>query len=231
MIGQDLSNVNSEVLRLNIKITRQDGTVLYPLYSLDSVNYLIVFSFTDPTQLTAGNYTMTIAGICTPASQSNGAFNIIYRRIYDFTYTLVNNYANAVFPTFRNLVTSNISMASYFNTEGYKQDVVFTITNTDVNVDDNVVWIINFPSYYSPDLFQNDAYCMVNAAKTACQVDPTTPYQLIVSSSPSTVMAGTAYTVSVMGLAAPRALYTNGAYAQRYIFVGVLQNSGSTYYC
>lgn len=168
VIGQDLSDVNTEVLRLNIKIVRQDGVVLYPLYSLDSVNYLIIFSFPDPTQLIAGNYTMVISGVCTPASQTNGAFNMIYRRVYDYTYTVVNNYANAVFPSFQNLVTSNISMVSYFNTEGYKQDITFTLMNTDVNVDSKVVWIINFPSYYSPDLFQTDPYCMVNGAKTTC---------------------------------------------------------------
>ena len=150
VIGQDLSDVNTEVLRLNIKITRQDGVVLYPLYSLDNVNYLIVFSFSDPSQLIAGNYTMTISGVCTPASQSNGAFNMIYRRTYDFTYSVTNNFANVIFPTFQNLVISNISMASYFNTEGYKQDIIFTITNTNVNVDSKVVWIVNFPSYYSP---------------------------------------------------------------------------------
>ena len=71
---------------------------------------------------------------------------------------------------------------------------------------------------------------MVNQAKTSCVVDANTPYQLIVSNSPATVMAGTAYTLSVIGLSAPRALYTNGAYAQRYIFVGVLANSSSTFY-
>jgi len=173
---------------------------------------------------------MVISGICTPASQQNGAFNMIYRRIYDRTYTIVNNYANAIFPTFQNLVVSNISMVSYFNTEGYKQDLVFTLTNTNVNVDYNVIWIINFPSYYSPDLFQVDPYCMVNGASTNCQVDPNTPYQLVVSNSPVTATAGTAYTVSVLGLSGPRGIYTNNAYSQRYIFVGVLQNSTSTAY-
>lgn len=138
--------------------------ILYPLYSLDSVNYLIIFSFSDPNQLIAGNYTMTIAGVCTPASQSNGAFNMIYRRIYDFTYSITNNYVNVIFPSFQNLVTSDISMVSYFNTEGYKQDIIFTILNTIVNVDSKVVWIVNFPSYYSPELFQNDPYCLVNGA-------------------------------------------------------------------
>lgn len=43
-------------------------------------------------------------------------------------------------------------------------------------------------------------------------------------------MAGTAYTVSVIGLASPRALYTNGVYSQRYIFIGVLPNSTSNAY-
>jgi hypothetical protein len=42
--------------------------------------------------------------------------------------------------------------------------------------------------------------------------------------------AGVAYTISVIGLAAPRNPYTNNAFLSRYIFVGVLQNSSSTYY-
>ena len=69
VIGEDLSDVNTQVSRLNIHITRQDGTILYPTYTLDNVNYLISFEFSDPNQLIAGNYTMTIAGICTPVSQ------------------------------------------------------------------------------------------------------------------------------------------------------------------
>jgi hypothetical protein len=113
-------------------------------------------------------------------------------------------------------------MVSYFNTEGYKQDIIFTLVNTEVNVDSTVIWIINFPSYYSSALFQEDAYCMVNTAVTPCTTDANTPYQLIVTNSPATVMAGTSYTLSVIGLAAPRAIYTNNAYPQRYIFIGVL---------
>lgn len=96
---------------------------------------------------------MTIYGVCTPSSQSYGAFNMIYRRIYDFAYTIVNNYANVIFPTFQNLVTSIASMVSYFNTEGYKQDIIFTLVNTAVNVDSNMVWVINLPSYYSSQIF------------------------------------------------------------------------------
>lgn len=229
VIGQDLSDVNSEPARLNIIITRADGVVLYPLFSIDNVNYLIIFSFTDPTQLTATSYVMTIYGICTPASQSNGAFNMIYRRVFDYTYTIVNS-ANVIFPTFNPLITSNISIASYFNTEGYKQQIDITIVNTDLNIDQNMVWIINFPSYYSPQLFQQDAYCLLDSAVIPCAVDPNTPYQLMVTNSPKTKTAGSSYVLSIIGLAAPRSAYTNNAYPSRYIFVGVLQNSSSLAY-
>jgi len=172
---------------------------------------------------------MTIFGICTPASQANGAFNMIYRRTYDFTYTIVNS-ANVIFPTLNALITSNISLTSFFNTEGYKQQVDFTIVNLVLNVDQKMVWIINFPSYYSPQLFQTDAYCMIDTAVIDCVVDPNTPYQLIVSNSPKMVNAGIAYKISVIGLAGPRNPYTNNAYPSRYIFVGVLQNSASSAY-
>ena len=89
-------------------------------------------------------------------------------------------------------------------------------------------WIINFPSYYSPHLFQNDAYCLINDAQIPCVIDSNAPYQLIISESPVTVNAGTSYTLSVLGLSAPRSLYTNDEYPQRYIFVGVLVSSDST---
>lgn len=227
MIGQDLSDVNTEPARLNIVITRNDGVVLYPLFSIDNVNYLIVFTFTDPTQLTATSYVMTIYGICTPASQSNGAFNMIYRRTYDFTYTIVNS-ANVIFPTLNSLTTSNIAITSYYNTEGYKQQIDFSIVNSELNVDDKMVWIINFPSYYSPQLFQQDPYCMIDTAVIPCFADPNTPYQLIIKNSPKTRNIGVAYIISVIGLAAPRNVYTNNAYPSRYIFIGVLQNSTSS---
>jgi hypothetical protein len=60
---------------------------------------------------------------------------MIYRRVYDFTYTIVNS-ANVIFPTFSNLVTSNITMISYFNTEGYRQQIDFTIVNSVLNIDE-----------------------------------------------------------------------------------------------
>jgi hypothetical protein len=102
--------------------------------------------------------------------------------------------------------------------------------NSNLNVDENMVWIINFPSYYSPELFQQDAYCLIDLAVISCYADPNTPYQLIITGSPKTMSAGIAYTISVIGLAAPRSIYTNNAYPSRYIFVGVLQNITSTSY-
>ena len=229
MIGEDLSDVNTEVSRMYIEITRQDGTVIYPLYYLDSVNYMIVFKFTDSSLLIASNYTMVIRGISTPVSQLN-AFNMIYRRTHDLAYTVTNNYANVIFPEFGTLETSSVSLVSYFNTEGYKQDIIFTITNAKDNVDSNMVWIINFPSYYSPDLFQQDAYCTINGAEATCYKDTTTPYQLIITGSPVTVTAGISYELAVVGLASPRSVYTNDVYPQRNLFVGILTSLTSSVY-
>ena len=107
---------------------------------------------------------------------------------------------------------------------------MISVTNSNDNVDANMVWVINFPSYYSPDLFQQDAYCLINGAKTDCSVDPTTPYQLLVKNSPVTVTSGTAYEIIIVGLASPRNIYTNDAYPQRFIFIGVLLSSTSNSY-
>jgi hypothetical protein len=164
---------------------------------------------------------MIIYGICTPASQANGAFNMIYRRTFDFTYTLVNS-ADVIFPVFDNLVTSDISISTLFNTEGYKQQIDITIVNVNLNVNSEMMWIINFPSYFSPQLFEQDAYCMIDSAMIPCMADPNTPYQIIVKSSPKTVYAGNSYKISLVGIACPRRLYANNAYPNRFMFVGVL---------
>ena len=108
--------------------------------------------------------------------------------------------------------------------------MIFTLTNDEDNVDSSMIWVINFPSYYSPELFQQDAYCTLNSAKIDCAVDSTTPYQLLITASPVTVDAGTSYEIAVIGLSSPRNIYTNDAYPQRYIFVGVLTSSASTFY-
>jgi hypothetical protein len=85
-----------------------------------------------------------------------------------------------------------------------------------------MIWIINFPSYFSPQLFEQDAYCMIDSAMIPCMADPTTPYQIIVKNSPKTVYAGNSYKISLVGIACPRRLYTNNAYLSRFMFVGVL---------
>ena len=119
---------------MRIVIQREDGTLIYPLFTIDNINYLIIFDFADPAVLIPGSYVMTIYGICTPASQSNGAFNMIYRRTYDFTYTIVNS-ENVIFPVLNSLITSDISMTTLFNTEGFKQQLEFKITNSVENID------------------------------------------------------------------------------------------------
>jgi hypothetical protein len=71
---------------------------------------------------------------------------------------------------------------------------------------------------------------MIDSAVIPCSVDPNTPYQLVVSSSPKIKNVGVPYVLSIVGVACPRNLYTNNAFLSRYIFIGVLQNSSSTYY-
>lgn len=83
----------------------------------------------------------------TPASHENGAFSIIYQRTYDETYTLTNEISTS-FPTFEDPISSNITLEAYFNTEGAEQLLEFTIYNQELAVDDEMVWLVNFPSYY-----------------------------------------------------------------------------------
>ena len=85
-----------------------------------------------------------------------------------------------------------------------------------------MLWIINFPSYFSPQLFEQDAYCMIDSAVIPCMADPTTRYQIIVKNSPKTVYAGSPYKISLIGIACPRRLYANNVYPSRFMFVGVL---------
>lgn len=90
IMGKDLSDVNTEIKRLNIRITKSDGTQMSFLYRLISSEFKVMFAFDDPTQLNEGNYTLEIFGIRTPASHENGEFNIIFQRKYDKKYTLIN---------------------------------------------------------------------------------------------------------------------------------------------
>ncbi len=58
---------------------------------------------------------MQIYGIRTPASQLNGAFNIIYQRSFDKAITLINA-NNVQFPTFNENIVSDINISSFYNT-------------------------------------------------------------------------------------------------------------------
>lgn len=88
-----------------------------------------------------------------------------------------------------------------------------------------MIWIINFPSYYSPTIFNYDPYCLIDGAPIKCYTDLNTPYQILIVESPKIISAGTYYTISIIGIACPRAKYTGDVYPDRYIFVGVLENS------
>jgi hypothetical protein len=166
---------------------------------------------------------MEIYGIKTPASHKNGDFSITFQRKYDKSYTLTNE-ISAPFPTLNDYIVSNISLASYLNTEGYEQQIDLTITNKKIPVNDKVFWIINFPSYYSPLIFNYDPYCLINGSPVECNADPLTPYQLIIKKSPRIVAANVSYVLSIVGIACPRVKYTNDMYPSRYIFIGLLEN-------
>lgn len=58
LMGKDLSDVNTEIKRLNIKIRKSDGTYLSFLYRLISKEYKVMFTFDDASQLIEGNYTL-----------------------------------------------------------------------------------------------------------------------------------------------------------------------------
>lgn len=216
VMGKDLSDVNLEIKRLRIVLTRDDGTEIHNLNELISAEYKVLFTFLDPSLLVASNYTLKIYGIMTPASHENGAFSIIYQRHYDKGYTLTNEETTA-FPEFGDRIISEISMDALFNTEGYEQRLTFTIVNQELVVDDQMVWVINFPSYYYEQLFNFNPYCMIDSAPIQCYADPTTPYQLIIKNSPKIVAASTAYSISIHRLTCPRRTYTNDYYPSRYL--------------
>ena len=67
-MGKDLSDVNLEIKRLRIELTRSDGVVIEALHELISAEYKVLFMFKDTSQVTVSNYTMKIYGIMSPAS-------------------------------------------------------------------------------------------------------------------------------------------------------------------
>jgi hypothetical protein len=93
-----------------------------------------------------------------------------------------------------------------------------------------MIWIINFPSYYSPLIFNYEPYCLIDGSPINCYADTNTPYQLILDMSPAIIAAGVSYTVSIVGVACPRVIYMDDTFPNRYIFLGILENSQSTSY-
>jgi hypothetical protein len=132
------------------------------------------------------------------------------------------NSINTVFPTFQDRIISNITVNSFFNTEGYEQKLTFSLINTKNVVNRKMVWIINFPSYYNIKLFNYNPFCLIDSTPIECLADPTTPYQLIIKNSPKNILNGTAYTITVNRLTCPRAKYTNNYYRSYYTFIGIL---------
>jgi len=51
-MGKDLSDVNTEIKRLNIKLIKSDGTQLKFLYKLISSEYKVIFAFENAALLT-----------------------------------------------------------------------------------------------------------------------------------------------------------------------------------
>lgn len=90
IMGKDLSDMNNELQRLRIVLTRSDGTVLSFTNELISSEYKVLFTFSNPSLLTATSYLLEIFGIMTPVSHDNGVFSIIYQRKYDKAFTLSN---------------------------------------------------------------------------------------------------------------------------------------------
>ncbi len=122
------------------------------------------------------------------------------------------------FPTLRNYIISDVSIVSYFNTEGYDQQIELTIRNRALPVNDKMIWVINFPSYYSPLIFNYEPYCLIEGSPIKCYADPNTQYQLIIEKSPRIIAAGISYKITILGVACPRVQYMGNSFPNRYIF-------------
>lgn len=103
--------------------------------------------------------------------------------------------------------------------------MLFTVINQYAQVTIDSFWIINFPRYYSPKLWNEDnlIYCMINTTTIPCRRSPHTPYQIELYSSPLIITVGDKYTISVFGIPCPRAAYLNGnaLFITESIFFGV----------
>lgn len=112
--------------------------------------------------------------------------------------------------------------------------MLFTVINQYVQINLQTVWIINFPRYYSPLIWNEDylIYCTINGTPLTCARSQYTPYQIVISGSPLIISTGSTYTISVYGIPCPRASYLNGnsLFITENIFFAMSTSASATAY-
>lgn len=225
VMSKDLSNLNTVSSKLNVQLLDSAGVQIPAVWTLNLKYYQILFEGLQD-YLTAASYTIRIYGLKTPSTIEQDLVGIIYVRKYDLSYTVYNNEESTQqFPSLSDKVNSFIIMSPFFNTEGLEQQLSFSIVNQYSPVTELTQWIINFPRYYSQQIWNEDylVYCKIESSFIDCAVDPNTPYQILVSNSPRIIEVGDTYVLSVYGITCPRAKYLNGyaEYVTESIFMGI----------
>lgn len=91
IMGQDLSDANTLISKINIVLLDSNGNIIETIQSLSIVSYEIKFTVTNPALIVAGSYTLKIYGLQIPSSNTNDLFYIIYKRKFDGLYTITND--------------------------------------------------------------------------------------------------------------------------------------------
>ena len=220
---------------MRIRLMQADGITEIPTqWILKYINSQIIFEGLQDV-LVAASYSLEMYGIITPSTITQTMIGIIYLRIYDNTYSKSNTVAStATFPSLVSKINSLITLQTFFNTEGLEHELLFTIINQYVQIDSNTVWIINFPRYYSPTIWNQDflIYCTINTTPIPCATSQYTPYQIKLHNSPLIISIGYTYTISVYGIPCPRAAYLNGnsLFITENIFLAMSSSSSATAY-
>lgn len=154
IMSKDFTNLNSIPCKIRIQLLQADGVTVIPTqWILKYANSLIIFQGLQ-SALGASSYSLQMYGINTPSTVTQDMIGIIYLRNYDNTQTKSNTVAStAVFPSLTSKVNSLITLQTYFNTEGLEQELCFTVINQYQVITQNTIWIVNFPRYYSPDIW------------------------------------------------------------------------------
>jgi hypothetical protein len=235
IMSKDFTNLNNVPCKMRIRLMQADGITEIPTqWILKYINSQIIFEGLQNV-LAAASYSLEMYGIITPSTITQSMVGIIYLRIYDNTYSKSNTDAStSLFPTLVSKINSLITLQTYFNTEGLEQELLFTVINQYVQVTLTTVWIINFPRYYSPSLWNEDflIYCTINQTPLTCTRSKYTPYQIELSNSPLIVSVGSTYTISIYGIPCPRATYLNGnsLFITENIFFAMSTSTSATAY-